>query len=70
MGIFSDENIGDQRFGGQIPWHYMLGRSSLEHAIAARSTRHFGRGVTMTRYWTGMISSQFDITTSNSLVLS
>lgn len=41
IDIFPDQNIGDQRLGGQAAWHHMPGRRRLEHAIAARPTRHF-----------------------------
>lgn len=44
IGIFLDENIGDQRLGGQAAWHYMLGRRRLEHAITACPARHFRTG--------------------------
>src|SRR3546814_5942486 len=44
IGIFPDQDIGNQRLGGQTAWHYMFGRGRLEHAVAACTARHSRSG--------------------------
>ena len=44
IGIFLDQNIGDQRLGGQAAGHHMLRRGRLEHALAASAARHSRSG--------------------------
>ena len=64
IGIFLDQSIGDHSLSGQAALHHMLGRGRLEHPLASSPARHFGRDVTITRYWTGVTSSRLDMSLS------